>query len=146
VGSFWNGEFEFPGTFAAVGGTKSETTVKIVGAMRHEIDRLAQGPVTDDELTRAKDSILKGIAFDFDSTGKIVGRLISYEYYAYPRDFLQRYQEAIRKVTKTEVERVAKAYLKSDQFVILVLGKEKDFEAPLATLGKVTRIDIAIPK
>jgi hypothetical protein len=37
-------------------------------------------------------------------------------------------------------------YMKSDQFVILVLGKEKDFEAPLASLGKVARIDIAIPK
>ena len=146
VGSFWNAEFEFPGTFAAVGGTKSETTVKIVGAMRHEMDRLAQEPVTDDELTRAKDSILKGMAFDFDSTGKIVNRLMAYEYYAYPRDFLQRYQEGIRKVTKTDVQRVAKAYMKSDQFVILVLGKEKDFEAPLASLGKVTRIDIAIPK
>jgi zinc protease len=146
VGSFWNAEFEFPGTFAAVGGTKSETTVKIVGAMRHEMDRMAQELVTDDELTRAKDSILKGMAFDFDSTGKIVNRLMAYEYYAYPRDFLQRYQEGIRKVTKADVQRVAKAYMKSDQFVILVLGKEKDFEAPLASLGKVTRIDIAIPK
>ena len=49
-------------------------------------------------------------------------------------------------MTKADVERVAKAYMKSDQFVILVLGKEKDFEAPLASLGKVTRIDITIPK
>jgi zinc protease len=146
VWSFWNADFEFPGAFAAFGGTKSETTVKIIGAIRHEIDRLAQGPVTDDELTRAKDSILKGIAFDFDSTGKIVNRLMMYEYYAYPRDFLQRFQEGIRKVTKADVERVAKLNMKSDQFAILVLGKEKDFEAPLANLGKVTRIDITIPK
>jgi zinc protease len=146
VWSFWNGEFEFPGLFAAFGATKSETTVKIVGAIRHEIDRLAVGPVTDDELTRAKDSILKGMAFDFDNTGKIVFRLMMYEYYAYPRDFLQRYQEAVRKVTKADVERVAARFLKSGQFATLVLGKEKDFEAPLAGLGKVTRIDIATPK
>ena len=146
VFSFWNADFEFPGAFGAFGGTKSETTVKIIGAIRHEIDRLAQGPVTDDELTRAKDSILKGMAFDFDNTGKIVNRLMMYEYYRYPRDFLQRYQEGVRKVTKADVERVAKTYLKSDQFAILVLGKEKDFEAPLTSLGKVTRIDITIPK
>jgi len=36
--------------------------------------------------------------------------------------------------------------LRDAKFVILVLGKEKNFEAPLASLGKVTRIDIAIPK
>ena len=146
VSSFWSAEFEFPGIFAAFGATKSETTVKIIGAIRHEIDRLAQDPVTDDELTRAKDSILKGMAFDFDSTGKIVGRLMAYEYYGYPRDFLQRYQEGIRQVTKADVARVAKLYMKSDQFATLVLGKEKDFEAPLAGLGKVTRLDITIPK
>ena len=102
--------------------------------------------MTDDELTRAKDSILKGMAFDFDSTGKIVGRLMAYEYYGYPRDFLQRYQEGIRQVTKADVARVAKLYMKSDQFAILILGKEKDFESPLAGLGKVTRLDITIPK
>jgi zinc protease len=146
VWSNWGGEFEFPGMFYAFGGTKSETTVKIIGAIRREIERLVQGPVSDDELTRAKDSILKGMAFDFDNTGKIVTRLMTYEYHGYPRDFLQRYQEGIRKVTKADVDRVAKSYMKSDQFAILVLGKEKDFEAPLTSLGKVTRIDITIPK
>jgi zinc protease len=97
-------------------------------------------------LMRAKDSILKGMAFEFDNTGKIVTRLMTYDYHGYPRDFLQRYQDGIRKVTKADVERVAKLNMKSDQFAILVLGKEKDFEAPLGSLGKVTRIDITIPK
>ena len=42
-----------------------------------------------------------------------------------PAHFLQRYQDGIRAVTKSDVVRVAKQYLKSDQFAILVLGKEK---------------------
>uniref|UniRef100_Q01PI9 Peptidase M16 domain protein n=1 Tax=Solibacter usitatus (strain Ellin6076) TaxID=234267 RepID=Q01PI9_SOLUE len=145
VWSSWGGEYEFPGVFSAFGGTKSETTVKIVGAIRHEIDRMAKDPVSDDELARSKDSILKGMAFEFDSTGKILGRLMTYEFYGYPRDFLQRYQDGIRAVTKADVLRVAKQYLKSDQFTVVVLGKEKDFEAPLSGLGKVTKLDLTIP-
>ena len=145
VWSSWNGEYEFPGTFFAFGGTKSETTVKIVGAIRHEIDRMAQDPVTDEEMARAKDSILKGMAFEFDATGKILGRLVTYEFYGYPRDFLQRYQDGIRAVTKADVLRVAKQYLKDDLFTVLVLGKQKDFEAPLSSVGKVTKLDITIP-
>ncbi len=145
VWSSWNGEFEFPGVFSAFGGTKSETTVKIIKAIRHEVDRLATDPVTGDELARAKDSILKGMAFDFDSTGKVVGRLMLYEYYGYPRDFLQRYQDGIRAVTQADIARVARKYMKSDQFAILVLGKQKDFDAPLSTWGKVAKIDITIP-
>ena len=146
VGSQWSAGYDHPGVFSAMGGTKSGTTVKIIQAMKHEIDNLAQGEVTDDELQRSKDGILKGAAFDYDSTGKIVERLMSYEYFGYPRDYLQRYQDGIRKVSKEDVERVAKQQLKSDEFAILVLGKEKDFEQPLSTLGKVTPVDITIPK
>ena len=146
VGSQWGAQYDYPGTFSARGGTKSGTTVKIVQAMKHEIELLAQGEVADDELQRAKDGILKGAAFDYDSTGKIVGRLISYEYFGYPRDFLQRYEEGIRKVTKANVSRVAKQQLHTEEFAVLVLGNQKEFDQPLTTLGKVTPVDITIPK
>ncbi len=146
VGSQWAADYDHLGVFSAMGGTKSQTTVKIIQSMKHEIDKLATGEITDDELQRAKDGILKGAAFDYDSTGKIVERLMSYEYFGYPRDYLQRYQEGIRKVSKQDVERVANQQLKTGEFAILVLGKEKDFEQPLSTLGKVTPVDITIPK
>jgi zinc protease len=107
---------------------------------------MAEGPVTDAELARGKDNILKGIAFEFDSIGKIANRLMTYEYYGYPRDFLQRFQDGIAKVSKADVLRVSKQYLKTGELTTLVLGKEKDFDAPLTSLGKVTRIDITIPK
>ncbi len=146
VFSSWNAEWDHPGIFAAVGSTKSETTVKIIRALKREIERLGQSPVTDDELARAKDSILKGAAFDFDSTGKIVSRLMFYEYFGYPRDYLQRYLDGVRAVTRADVDRVARQYLKTDQFAVVVVGKEKDFDEPLSAVGKVTATDITIPK
>ncbi len=145
VGSTWRAGWDRPGEFFAVGGTKSETTVKMVNSIRSEIAKMPEG-VTDDELAKAKDQILKGFAFEFDSTGKIVGRMMRYEYFGYPRDYLQTYQANIQKVTTADVARVAKQYLKTDELAILVLGKSKDFDQPLASLGKVTAIDIAIPK
>jgi predicted Zn-dependent peptidase len=145
VGSSWSAGWDRPGTFRASGGTKSQTTVKMVNAIRNEIGKMPEG-VTDDELARAKDQILKGFAFEFDSTAKIVGRMMRYEYFGYPRDYLQTYQANIEKVTRADVARVAKQYLKTDDLAILVLGKSKDFDQPLESLGKVTPIDIAIPK
>jgi zinc protease len=146
IGSSWDANYEYIGTFTAAGGSKSESTVKFVRAVERELMRLTEGLVTDTELARGKDNILKGIAFEFDSIGKIANRLMTYEYYGYPKDFLQRFQDGIAKVTKDDVLRIAKQYVKSDQFTVLVVGKEKDFDAPLASLGKVTQIDIAIPK
>jgi zinc protease len=146
IGSSWDANYEYMGTFTAAGGSKSETTVKFVRAIQHELQKLAEGLVTDAELARGKDNILKGIAFEFDSTGKVANRLMTYEYYGYPKDFLQKFQDGVAKVTKDDVLRAAKKYVKSDQFTVLVVGKEKDFDAPLASLGKVMRIDITIPK
>jgi hypothetical protein len=132
--------------FIARGGTKSETTLKIVNSIQREIAGMAKGDVTDEELGRAKDNILKGFAFEFDSTAEIVNRMITYEYFGYPRDYLQRYRDNIEKVTRADVARVAGKYLDTSRLAVLVLGKQKDFEQPVATLGKVVEIDITIPE
>ncbi|HYK89581.1 MAG TPA: hypothetical protein VE398_12470 [Acidobacteriota bacterium] len=39
---------------------------------------------------------------------------------------------------------MAKQYMKPDQFAVLFLGKEKAYDQPLASLGKVYPIDITI--
>jgi predicted Zn-dependent peptidase len=145
VFSSWDAGWDQPGTFTAAGSTKPETTIKIYNSIRHEIERLAEGGVTDDELSRSKDGILKGMAFESDSTAKIVRRMMSYEYHGYPPDFLEKYRAGVEKTTKADVARAAKQYLKPDQFAVLFLGKEKGYEQPLASLGKVASIDISIP-
>ncbi len=146
VYSGWDAGWDRPGMFFAGGGTKSQNTVKLIQAIRKQIEGMTQGEVTDAELQRAKDSILKGFAFEFDSTGKIVGRLMTYEYYGYPKDYLQQYQANIAKVTKADVARVAKQHLRPADLAIVVLGNQKDFGTPLTTLGSVAAIDIAIPQ
>ncbi len=133
-----------PGTFLAGGSSKSETTLKLYHSMREQLEKLAQGGATAEEIARAKDNILKGMAFDYDSTTKILTRQINLEYYGYPRDYLQRYRAGIEKVTQADVAEVAKKYLTPGQFAALVLGKEKAYDGPVASLGAVTPIDIAI--
>lgn len=146
VWSDWGAGWDRPGAFTAVGGTKSETTVKMLNSIRQEIATMAASGVTADELAYGKDSILKGFAFEFDSTGKVVRRIMAYEYYGYPPDYLQRYAENIQKVTREDVQRVARKYLDNEQFLVLVLGREKDFDQPLSTLGQVTPVDVTIPE
>jgi zinc protease len=145
IRSSWNAGWDHPGAFIASGSTKAGTTVKMLNAMKHEIQRLTEAEVTDEELSRAKDGVLKGFAFEFDSTGKVVQRMMNYEYYGYPRDYLQRFRENIEKVSKTDILNAARKHLHPDQSIQLLLGREKDFDQPLSTLGKVTSVDISIP-
>ncbi len=144
VHSSWAAGWDRPGVFEAAGATKSQTTARIINSIKTEIRKMSE-EVTDDELARAKDAILKGFAFDFDSTTKVVRRMMTYEYFGYPSDYLQQFRTNIEKVTKADVLRVSKQYLKTEDLAILVLGKEKDFDQPLASLGKVTVVDTSIP-
>ena len=70
---------------------------------------------------------------------------MTYAYYGYPQDFLQKTKESIEKVTKADVLRVAKKYLKPDDVQILTVGRPEDFDEPLSVLGHVSEVDITIP-
>jgi zinc protease len=145
VGGGIGTNFGHPGILQIVMGTKSQSTIEAIQAAREDIDKLGKEPITDDEIKRAKDSILNAFIFRLDSPDKILGERVTYEYYGYPADWLDKYEAEIRKVTAADVNRVAAKYLHRDQLAVLVVGNTKEFDKPLSSLGAVKEIDITIP-
>ncbi len=113
--------------------------------MLKELKRIREEEVSGAELARAKDEYLNSFVFNFDSRAKIVNRLMTYAFFGYPLDFMDRIKKGVEKVTKKDVLLVAKKYLRPDKVQILVVGKKEDFDKPLSTLGEVNVIDIKIP-
>jgi zinc protease len=147
VGSAWHAAYDHPGMFLISGGTKSQSTVEALKAILVQVDRIRDAEVTDEELRIAKESTLNSFVFAFDSPGKVLSRLMTYEYYGYPKDFIFQYQKAVAAVTKADVLRVAKEYLKPENFVIVAVGKSEDFGTPLSALGlPIHNIDLTIPE
>ncbi len=134
-----------PGTFSCGAQTKSESTVYAIDLMFKELKRITEQEVSDEELAKAKDQYLNSYVFNFDSKSKIVNRMLTYAYYGYPLDFIEKVKKGVEKTTKADVLRVAKKYLQPNKIQILVVGKQEDFDKPLSTLGNVNAIDIAIP-
>lgn len=145
VGGAYSADFDHPGIFYVGSQTKLGSTVHSINAMIDEVRRMTQEEVTDEELALAKDSFLNSFVFNFESRGQIVSRLVTYVYYGYPEDFLQKTKENVEKVTKADVLRVAKAHLRPDKVQILVVGKPGEFDQPLSTLGDVKTLDVTIP-
>jgi len=141
----YSAEFDHPGVFAVGCQTQSGKTVHAIRAMQHEVQRITEAEVTDEELAVAKESFLNSFVFNFTSKGSIVQRLMSYDYYGYPEDFLQKTKENVEKVTRADVLRVAKKHLRPDGLQVLVVGRAKEFDEPLTVLGQVRDIDITIP-
>lgn len=145
VGGAYAMNYSHPGVFLVGGQTQSKNTIRVIRALLDELNKITQEEVTDEELTLAKESYVNSFVFKFDSLSEIVDRVMLYEYYGYPADFLQRTKRGIEAVTKADILRVAKAHLHPDQLQILVVGKPEDFDEPLTVLGTVKEIDVSIP-
>jgi zinc protease len=145
VGGGIGTNFGHPGILQVSIGTKSQTTIEAIQAAAEDIDNLSKQPITDDEIQHAKDEILNAFIFRLDSPDKILAERMTYEYYGYPPDWLDKYEAEVRKVAAADVNRVAGKYLHRAQLAVLVVGNTKEFDKPLSSLGPVKNIDITIP-
>jgi zinc protease len=141
VGTAW----DHPGLTRFGMGTKSQSTVESIQALYAQIDDLQPHPLSEDEIRRAKDSILNSFIFNFDTPEKVLREKMAYEFYGYPLDFLERYRTGIEKATNEQIAGVPAKYIHKNRMAVLVVGNDAEFEKPLSTLGPVTPIDITIP-
>jgi len=145
TGANFSSNISYPGIYYNYVITKLGSTVEAINAVLSEVRRMQTDPPTEEELDRAKSSYLNSFVFNFDSKGEIIGRMMTYDYYDFPQDFLFTVKENIEKVTAEDVIDVAKRRFHPDQMHIVVVGKEDEFDQPLSTLGEVETIDITIP-
>jgi zinc protease len=145
VGGSYGASYDHPGVFLSEAGTKSATTVAATQAVLEEIGRLKTDPPTADELRKAKDQVLNSFIFHYDTPEKTLNEQVNLAFFGYPPDFLEKYHDGIEKVTAADVTRVANKYIDVSKLAILVVGNKQEIKPPLATLGKVTELDISIP-
>lgn len=142
----WSPRYDYPGIFVAGGQTRSDTTVAFIQSVRAEIQRLRQEPISPSELQYAKDAVLNSFIFNFQDPEQTLSRLMTYEYYQYPADFIFQYRKAVEQTTIADIQRVAKTYLQPTQLTTLVVGNVNTLKPTLLTLGEpVTSIDVTIP-
>lgn len=145
VGGGVGAAFDHPGIVRITVGTKSQSTIEAIQAIYEQIDELKTNPISEEEIKRAKDSILNSFVFNFDSPEKVLRERMAYEFYGYPADFLERYRAGVEKTQPADVARVSTKYLHKDQLRVLVVGNTEEFDKPLSSLGPVTEVGITIP-
>jgi zinc protease len=146
VSASWAANYDHPGTFELEASTKSASTTETLKAIDAEVQRIRTSEVTETELESAKQTVVNGFIFNFDTPSKTLNRVLTYRYFGYPDDFIFEYQKAIQQVTRADILRVAKEYVDPAKFVIVAVGNPKDFGTPLSTMGlPVSNIDLTIP-
>lgn len=147
ISADWGAEYAYPGLFTISGGTKSSTTVATLQAIRSDLDKIRTTPVTSEELQTSKDKVLNSFVFNFDRPSKTLNRMLTYDYYGYPPDFIFEYQKAVGATTAVDVLRVAQQHIDPAKLTYVAVGNAKDFGEPLTALNlPVKTIDLTIPE
>lgn len=122
--------------------TKSESTIEAISLILEEIRRIRDEPISDEELTRGRDTIINQFIFRFTDSASIVSQIVDIEYEGLPPDYLDTYVENIRSITKADIQRAAKEYLHPEKMEMLIIGDEAQFDMPLKELGTVSVIEL----
>ncbi|MGA2133620.1 MAG: pitrilysin family protein [Bryobacteraceae bacterium] len=146
ISADWGANYDHPGLFEIAGSTKSASTADTLRAVQEEVARIRSAEVTSDELETARQSALNSLVFAFDTKAKTLARLLNYEYFGYPKDFIDRYQKGLEAVTAADVLRAARARVHPEDLTIVAVGRTDEFQKSLETLGlPVSSIDITVP-
>lgn len=132
------------GLFRVTVQTKNESVPRAVRVIVDEMVRIQDAPVTDAELAGAKDALINSFVFRFTSRFSIVTQLLTLEFDDYPPDYLDTLLDRYRAVTREDVQRVARRYLRPDATTILVVGGAARDDAGLAGFGPVQRLSAPI--
>lgn len=146
VSGRWQAAYDYPGYFIAGGPTRTETTVPFIQALMAELERLRNEPISPEELAYAKDSILNSFVFNFEQPAQTLSRLMTYEYYGYPADFIFTFQRQVAATTVEDVQRAAQKHLHPDQMFTVVVGQGDRLKSALPVLKEpIKMLDVSIP-
>lgn len=143
VYGIWRSQYDYDGVFLAGGQTRSETTGQFIESLKREIEDLRTNSVTQEELNYAKDSMLNSFVFQFQSPSQTLSRIMTYEFYDYPSDFIFQYQKKVKSTTRDDVLKVAQKSLKPDKIVTLIVGNEEQIKPTLEGLnGQISTLNL----
>jgi len=117
---------KYPGSFQIVLQTKNASAREAIALSLEEMKRIQTQGVSDKELDAAKKYLMGSFPMRFDTQGKLVTFLTQIEYYGLGLDYPEKYPSIIRYLTREDVLRVAKAYLRPENIILVVVANLKE--------------------
>ncbi|MDQ3654927.1 MAG: insulinase family protein, partial [Chloroflexota bacterium] len=97
---------------------------RALDAILSELRRIREEQVTSDELADAKSYLIGSLPLGLESLGGVAGLLLAIEKFGLGLDYLERYPDYIRDLTRDDLLQSAQSYLDPDRLVIGIAGPE----------------------
>ncbi|MDB5105049.1 MAG: peptidase domain protein [Fibrobacteres bacterium] len=129
--------------------TKVESAPYAIKIVQAEMRRMAKDGITDVELQRAKDGLIKSLPAMFDTPSATARVFAQGEIWKRSPEHYKEYMETISKLTKAEVEAAFRKYFNADSMRIVVVGPKEQLlktdernQAALSQFGRVQELTI----
>jgi zinc protease len=116
---------KYGGSFSVVLQTKNESANTAITEIIKEINKISTLHVSDAELSDAKAFLVGSFPMRIETSRRIAGFLVAVEYYGLGVGYIDDYPRYINSVTKDEILRVARKYLDSRNFHLVVVADKK---------------------
>ena len=113
-----------PGPWRVIAGVNPANIEPAVAAIRGEIRRLTEEPVGEEELADNQSYFVGHLPLQLESNEGVAGAIATMERYGLGLDYLLRYADEVRAVTRDDVLEAARRYWHPDRYALAIAGPE----------------------
>jgi len=123
------------GPFFVSSGIRTDVTAPAVSEIFKEVRRMAEAPLTDEELSLAKDSLVRSLPGEFETISRAASSFSDLFIYDLGLDYYAQLPARLSAITSADVHAVAKKYLVPDKMIVVAVGDRAKIEPELAKLN-----------
>ncbi len=111
-----------PGPWTVIAGVNPVNVPRALGAIRDEIRRIREEPVSPEELADSQAFLVGSLPLRLETNEGVAAAILDMERYNLGLDYLQRYGDLIREITPERVQAAARQWLNPDAYVLALAG------------------------
>ena len=123
------------GPFLIGTSVRADVTGASIDEILKEVHGMLDKPVTNDELRMAKESTIRTLPAQFQTTGGTAGTIATLYLYDLPPDYYQTLPGRITGITAADVQAVSKKYLAPDRMLVIAVGDRSKIEPQIMKLN-----------
>ncbi|MBP9041149.1 MAG: insulinase family protein, partial [Anaerolineaceae bacterium] len=110
------------GSWEVSAGVNPENVERAIDLIKKELRRFTSEPVTQEELDDNQSNYIGRMPLSLESNNGVANSILNLERFNLGLDYLQRYPDLIRKITRQDILEAAQKYIDPDRLIIVTAG------------------------
>ncbi len=123
------------GPFLVGTGVRTDVTGPSVSEIMKELKRMRDTDITPEELTLAKDSLVRSLPAYFETSNRVASTMSNIYVYDLGLDYYAKIGERLSAVTAEHIKSVSQKYIQPDKVIVVAVGDRRRIGSELSKLN-----------